>query len=208
MEFDDFVQNISQLKNKPLGGLMAQFKLAPQFRLEYESKKDQVQHPKKAAVLALFYPNKLGETSFILTQRASYKGVHSAQISFPGGKIERQDHTAYDTALRETFEEIGVSKTSILKIRELTQLYIPPSDFLVTPFLACTHQKPVFRLNDEVASVLEVRVSHLMDDANISSIHMTTPYMKKISVPCFKFQHHIVWGATGMILSEIKELLR
>ena len=73
MEFDDFVQNISRLKNKPLGGLMAQFKLAPQFRLEYESKKDQVQHPKKAAVLALFYPNKVGETSFVLTQRATIR---------------------------------------------------------------------------------------------------------------------------------------
>ena len=82
MQFKDFLANINHLKSRPLGGLEAQFKLAPALRLGYDSKKIEANNPKKAAVLALFYPNESGEATILLTQRASYKGTHSAQISF------------------------------------------------------------------------------------------------------------------------------
>ena len=86
MNFTQFLSKIDQLQSISLGGLEAQFKLAPKLRLKYDEQKIKASNPKKAAVLALFYPNDQNEASFLLTERASYKGTHSAQISFPGGK--------------------------------------------------------------------------------------------------------------------------
>jgi 8-oxo-dGTP pyrophosphatase MutT (NUDIX family) len=208
MNFKDFTQKIEELKSKELGGLEAQFKMAPKLRLQYNQDKIAANKPKKAAVLVLFYPNKENETCFLLTQRAIYKGTHSAQISFPGGKIDKSDKNLQQTALRETHEEVGVLPSTVKIIRELTDVYIPPSNFLATPFLGFVDERPNFVLNHEVALEIEVLVSDLLDDKTITTVTLDTSYMKKIAVPCFRINNHIVWGATGMMLSEIKELLK
>jgi 8-oxo-dGTP pyrophosphatase MutT (NUDIX family) len=208
MNFKDFTQKIEELKKKELGGLDAQFKMAPKLRLQYDQEKIAANKPRKAAVLVLFYPNKENETCFLLTQRASYKGIHSAQISFPGGKTDKADKNLEQTALRETLEEVGVLPSSVKIIRELTDVYIPPSNFLATPFLGFVDERPNFVLNHEVALEIEVLVSDLLDDANMSAVVLDTSYMKKTEVPCFKINNHVIWGATGMMLSEIKELLK
>lgn len=208
MNFKDFTEKIASLKVAKLGGLDAQFRMAPKLRLKYDKDKIAASNPRKAAVLALFYPNIKNETTLLLTQRASYKGTHSAQISFPGGKIEKLDKNLQETSLRETQEEIGVEASSVKIIRELTDVYIPPSNFLATPFLGFVEKQPNFILNHEVAKTIEVLVSDLLDDSNITTVTLETSYMKKIEVPCFKINNHIVWGATGMMLSEIKELLK
>ena len=208
MNFKDFTQKIDFLKNKKLGGLNAQFKMAPKLRLKYNQDKITANNPRKAAVLALFYPNKTNKTCFLLTKRASYKGTHSAQISFPGGKTEESDTDLQETALRETLEEVGVQPLSVNIIRQLTAVYIPPSNFLATPFLGFATEKPTFILNYEVEKEIEILLSDLLDDKNISSVTLDTSYMKKTEVPCFKINNNIVWGATGMMLSEIKELLK
>lgn len=208
MNFKDFINKIEELKSIPLGGLEAQFKLAPKLRLGYDSEKIKASNPKKAAVLALFYPNEKEEATFLLTQRASYKGTHSAQISFPGGKIEEQDLNLSETALRETFEEVGVLQSEINIIREITDVYIPPSNFLATPFIGYSNNRPTFNINEEVQTTIEVLVSDLLNDSNLDTITMNTSYMNNIPVPCFKLNNHIVWGATGMMLSEIKEMLK
>jgi 8-oxo-dGTP pyrophosphatase MutT (NUDIX family) len=208
MHFDQFLQNIPHLQTVPLGGLDAQFKLAPKMRLRYDAQKIKASNPKTAAVLALFYPNEQGEATFLLTQRASYKGTHSAQISFPGGKIEENDRSLFDTALREAYEEVGIDRKSVTQLREMTEVFIPPSNFLVTPFIGFTREKPNFITNEEVASIIEVPVTDLLDDRNIDTVLMNTSYMKEVEVPCFRLHDHIVWGATGMILSEMKEMLK
>ena len=208
MNFIDFTKKIDALKSEKLGGLNAQFKMAPKLRLKYNEEKIAANKPRKAAVLVLFYPNINNETCFLLTKRASYKGTHSAQISFPGGKTEKSDKNLQETALRETLEEVGVQPSTVKIIRELTDVYIPPSNFLATPFLGFVDEKPTFVLNHEVEKEIEVLVSDLLDDANISSVTLDTSYMKKAAVPCLKMNNHIVWGATGMMLSEIKELLK
>jgi 8-oxo-dGTP pyrophosphatase MutT (NUDIX family) len=208
MNFKDFTHKIEDLKSVKLGGLDAQFIMAPKLRLQYDKNKIAANNPRKAAVLALFYPNENNETILLLTRRASYKGTHSAQISFPGGKIEEADANLEETALRETFEEIGVESSTIEVIRELTDVYIPPSNFLATPFIGFTEKKPAFILNHEVDIIIEVLVSDLLEDSNMTSASLTTSYMKKIDVPCFKIDDYIIWGATGMMLSEIKELLK
>ena len=208
MNFKDFTQKIEALKSKELGGLDAQFKMAPKLRLQYDQNKIAANNPRKAAVLVLFYPNKENETCFLLTQRASYKGTHSAQISFPGGKKEKSDKNLEQTALRETLEEVGVLPASVEIIRELTDVYIPPSNFLATPFLGVVDERPNFILNHEVAIEIEVLVSDLLADESVTTVTLDTSYMKKMEVPCFKINDYIVWGATGMMLSEIKELLK
>jgi len=208
MDFDVFLSKINDLKTQKLGGLEAQFKLAPALRLRYDADKIAAKHPKKAAVLALFYPNKKNETYFLLTERAAYKGTHSAQISFPGGKIDAKDAHLQNTALRETFEEVGVPSEKIRIIRKITAVYIPPSNFLATPFLGYTVKKPLFFKNYEVEKILEIPLKMLLDDACISSVTLSTSYAKNIKVPCFQFYNSIVWGATAMMLSEIRELLK
>ncbi len=208
MNFNLFLSKIHQLKNAKLGGLDAQFRLAPKMRLRYSSEKIKANQPKKAAVLALFYPNKENETCFLLTLRASYNGTHSAQISFPGGKIENTDKNLEATALRETFEEVGIHHNDITILREITDVYIPPSNFLATPFIGYTNQKPTLKTNDEVAETIEILLQDLLDDNSITTINITTSYADNIEVPCFKLNDYIVWGATAMMLNEIKELLK
>ena len=207
MNFNQFLETLTEIKAVKLGGLDAQFKLAPKLRLKYDANKIIANNPKKAAVLALFYPNEDNETCFLLTLRASYKGAHSAQISFPGGKIENTDKDLEETALRESFEEVGIFQNSVNIIRELTDVYIPPSNFLATPFLGYTNKRPDFTLNFEVQKTIEVLVSDLLSDTNISTTNITNAYMKDVIVPCYKLNNFIVWGATAMMLSEIKELL-
>jgi len=208
MDFATFLEKTPSIQTKKLGGLEAQFKLAPAMRLGYSSEKIKAKYPKKAAVLALFYPNKDNETCFLLTQRAQYKGTHSAQISFPGGKVEATDATLKDTALRESFEEVGIAKEAVTVLREMTDVYIPPSNFLATPFIGISLKKPTFTSNHEVAQLLEIPVSALLQEANITFRTLSTSYATNIEVPCFQFKDIIVWGATAMMLSEIKELLR
>jgi len=208
MNFQVFLNNIDAIKNTQLPGIEAQFKLAPKMRLAYNAKRIQANKPKTAAVLALFYPNQKNNVSILLTKRAIYNGTHSGQISFPGGKVEISDLNLKETALRETFEEVGVLKKEIQVIREITEVYIPPSNFSVTPFIGILNYKPVLKLNSEVAKIIEVPFSDLLDDNNIASISITNSYMKETSVPCFNFDGSIIWGATAMMLSEIKELLK
>jgi len=208
MNFEIFLKNLEVIKNTQLPGIDAQFKLAPKMRLEYNTRKNIANNPKIAAVLALFYPNQENKVSLLLTKRANYNGTHSGQISFPGGKVEKSDLNLKETALRETFEEVGVLKKEINVIREITEVYIPPSNFSVTPFVGILNYKPVFKVNSEVAKIIEIPFSDLLDDSRLASISITNSYMKETSVPCFNFDGSIIWGATAMILSEIKELLK
>ncbi|AUC84178.1 coenzyme A pyrophosphatase [Polaribacter sp. ALD11] len=208
MKFNQFKNKIASLKAKGLGGLDAQFKLAPELRLRYDADTIKASNPRKAAVLALFYPNGKEETTFILTERASYKGTHSAQISFPGGKIDKTDINLQETALREAFEEIGVLPKSVEIIRELTDVYIPPSNFLATPFIGFSAEKPFFVTNYEVENTIEVLLEDLLNETSLSTVNLSTSYMDNIDVPCFKLNGYVVWGATAMMLSEIKELLK
>lgn len=208
MIFSDFINQIEKLQQKQLGGLTSQFKLAPKLRMRYSEELILSKNPKKAAVLALFYPDNNNQTRFLLTERASYNGAHSAQISFPGGKFDKTDNNLKTTALRETYEEVGVPFETIQIIRQTSDAYIPPSNFLVAPFIGISEKTPLFIPNEEVAEVIEVLVSDLLDDKNLTFVEMETSYMKNIEVPCFKLNDYIVWGATAMMLSEIKDLLK
>jgi 8-oxo-dGTP pyrophosphatase MutT (NUDIX family) len=208
MEFNSFLSLISKVDEVELGGLSSHAKMIPKQR-EIFSKQyiDNIQ-PKKAAVLALFYPNSKKETNFLLILRSHYNGTHASQISFPGGKYEESDKTLKKTALRETFEEVGIYSEDIFIKKQLTDTFIPPSNFLVRPYIGFVLRTPKFKFNHEVENIIEVRLSDLLEERTLTTKNLTTSYMKNIDVPCYKLNNYTVWGATAMILSEIKDLLK
>ena len=208
MEYNSFLSLISNIDTVKLGGLESQFKMVPKERKIFNNLIIDKLQPKKAAVLALFYPNIKNETCFLLTLRANYKGVHAAQISFPGGKFETFDKNLKRTALRETFEEIGINSNDIQIKKQMTNTFIPPSNFLVSPFLGILDYTPKFTYNHEVEKVIEVKLSDLLNNKSITTKNLSTSYMKNIDVPCYKLNNYTVWGATAMMLSEIKDLLK
>ncbi|RXP52343.1 CoA pyrophosphatase [Lutibacter sp. HS1-25] len=206
MEFNSFKSLIPKLSVNPLGGIESQFKLAPKIRKRLTAELIQAHNPKPAAVLALFYPNINNQTHILLTKRANYKGTHAAQISFPGGKVDTNDINLQATALREAHEEVGINITNIQVFKEMTPVYIPPSNFLVNPYLAYTQETPIFKKNHEVATIIEVSLVDFLNEASISIENVSTSYASKIDTPCFKLNGYVVWGATAMMLSEIKDL--
>jgi len=208
MDFKHFKNSVSRLSDLSLGGLDAQFELAPKFREKYTRDFIVAQNAKKAAVLALFYPNVQGETCFLLTLRANYNGTHASQISFPGGKFESSDDSLKTTALREAQEEVGIQPDDVRIFKQLTDVFIPPSNFLVTPFLGLLHYTPILTKNVEVEENIEVLLKDLLHENAFSTTIVTTSYAKNIAVPCFNLSNFMVWGATAMMLNEIKVLLK
>lgn len=210
MDFNKFLKVIPKVKNLELPGESSQIKMSPPYRLELmERNKALMKTAKQAAVLALFYPNKNNETYLILILRKTYKGVHSAQVSFPGGKFEVEDLDLQTTALRETYEEVGVPMEDVEVLKRMTPMYIPPSNFTVHPFFGITSNLPNFiKQDEEVEDLIEVSLLHFLDESNLIQTSVPTSYEVNVEVPAFKLNNHIVWGATAMMLSEIKDLLK
>ena len=210
MNFNTFLDAIVNIKHLPLLGEDAHAKLSPPYRLQLAEKyKEKRKTAEKAGVLALFYPNDYNATYLVLILRKAYKGVHSAQVGFPGGKIEAHDTSMMHTALRETEEEIGIKSSNIEVIKTLSSLYIPPSNFLVHPFFGVSKVPLQFiKQDDEVEAIIEVPLQAILDDASISYTKVATSFNIQVEVPAFFLNGHVVWGATAMMLSEIKVLLK
>jgi 8-oxo-dGTP pyrophosphatase MutT (NUDIX family) len=210
MNFETFVKSASKIKNLNLPGEDSQFKMSPPFRETLiDANKAKMKHAKQAGVMALFYPNDKGETYLILILRKTYKGVHSAQVGFPGGKYENDDPDLEYTALRETYEEVGVPIVDVQVLKAMTKLYIPPSNFTVSPYIALTTQTPKFiKQDEEVEDLIEVSLSHFLDDKSTTHVNVMTSMKVELEVPAFTLNGHVVWGATAMMLSELKDLLK
>ena len=209
MLFTEFTQFIPKIQNQQLPAALAHAKMAPVERIKaLEPDYYLTKNPKQSAVMMLFYPR--GEEAHLaLIKRNTYPGVHSSQISFPGGKAEPGDKDLADTALRETFEEIGVHPAEIDVVMPFSKIYIPPSNFLVAPFLGLALREPAFIANpQEVQHIIHLPLDVLLDDSTIINTPMQTSYAQSIMVPAFKVEDHIVWGATAMILSELKETIK
>lgn len=210
MDFNIFLKSVSKVKNLELPGEASQIKMSPPYRLELmERNRMLMKTAKQAAVLALFYPNNHNETHLILILRKTYKGVHSAQVGFPGGKLEEEDSDLQMTALRETSEEVGVAKHTVTVLKQMTPMYIPPSNFTVHPFFGITQNTPDFiKQDEEVEDLIEVSLSHFLDESTVMTTSVATSYEVNVVVPAFKLNDHVVWGATAMMLSEVKDLLK
>lgn len=209
MQFEQFYNRLSAVAKQPLFAFDAHLKMAPLERVRYLQNYDySAKNPKASAVLSLFYP-KNGLAHLLLIVRSSYPGVHSSQIAFPGGKKEVEDVNLLQTALREANEEVGISPADIEIVKQWSDLYIPPSNFMVSAFMGIAQQPQNFVLQpDEVSGIIELSVAELLNDSLVQNVRMNTSYGSDISVPAFVINDHIVWGATAMILSEIKETFK
>lgn len=209
MDFQVFLTSILKIEREPLLADLAHQIMVPPERIELLKKVNiQENNPKKAAVLILLYP-KNNRTHLVLIERNSYLGVHSSQIAFPGGKVEVNDPSVAFTALRETQEEIGVEMNKVSIIKAFTEVYIPPSNFMVFPFLGYVNEELQFNPEPrEVASVIELSIENFLDERLVVTKEMNTSYSNSIRVPAFKIKEYYVWGATAMILSELKEVLK
>lgn len=210
MTFSIFNKQIVKITKLDLPGETSHYKMAPIERLKELTKQSLKKNKaKRASVMVLFYPNKAGETHLALILRKTYKGVHSAQVGFPGGRQEVSDLSSRHTALRETQEEIGVLQEDIRVLKKLTKIYIPPSNFFVEPFIGICEKTPQFILQQtEVEALIEVKISDLLDDGIYCTRRLSTSYATDIEVPAYILNTHVVWGATAMMLSEVRELLK
>ncbi|NJY62407.1 CoA pyrophosphatase [Salinimicrobium sp. CDJ15-81-2] len=209
MNFQNFLNISPKLRKIKLPGEESHYKLAPMLRLqELENLNIEQKNPKKAAVMAVFYPGQQEETKFVLILRKTYQGVHSNQVGFPGGRVEPEDRDLAHTALRETEEEVGIPQHEVEVIKELTRLYIPPSNFWVHPFMGIMKKTPILiPQEEEVESVLEINLLDFLNDSSLTRETLSTSYATEIEVPAFILGGHIVWGATAMMLSEMKDIL-
>lgn len=197
--------NLKVALNKDLPGRPAQYKMSHVLRRAYKT--PSADH-KKAAVLIFIYP-KDGQPNLVLTERSYHpKDSHSGQMSLPGGKMEEQDPDLETTALREAEEEISADRSQMEVLGRLTDLYIPVSNFLVTPILAISYKTPVFKAaEEEVKQIIEAPLSTFSDEKyrKLKDIKISERMTLK-NVPYFDVQNKVVWGATAMILSELSAL--
>jgi 8-oxo-dGTP pyrophosphatase MutT (NUDIX family) len=199
---DSLIQKLKHKLSLPLPGREAQFRMAPSLRAA-DSK---TRILSKAGVLLFLYPNG-NDWCIAFIKRQEYPGVHSGQISFPGGKTDSLDLNTAHTALRETEEEIGVSAKQINMLGQLTKLCIPVSGFEVYPFVGFTYAKPAFKIDaHEVQYLIEAKLTDLL----IPSARQERPYSDQElmgTIPYFSVQGHQIWGATAMILNEFLTLI-
>jgi len=215
MNFKDLKRIIPKLKLSNLNSKTSQIKLAPSFRKEFiKLNSNKLLNSKKAAVTAALYADDNNLVRLILILRNTYNGVHSNQIGFPGGRVEEDDKTLFDTAIRETFEEIGIAVEKNELIRELKEIYIPPSNFNVYPFLVLLKNPPSFVKDDkEVKEIITIDLDSLLN-CKITQTLIPVPTklnelntQNDVLVPTFKLAGYNVWGATAMMLSEIRDLI-
>jgi len=167
----------------------------------------QKEEPRKGGVLILLYQD--GQNvNFPLIQRPTYDGVHSGQMALPGGKYENSDKDLIETAKRETFEEIGILKDQIEIIGTLSELYVAASNYVVLPVLGAIRNIPKFNLDPkEVAGVITPGISQLIDPSRRKEKQLVVGDGIKLVAPYFDLENKTVWGATAMILSELKDIL-
>ena len=199
MKLDAFKHRLIKLKNKSLPGVQSHLELAPKNRIQLLKKLKLNSKIHDAAVSLCFYPDLNNDVILPLILRNEYDGVHSNQISLPGGKKEYDDLDLIETSKRETFEEIGIIKENMNFQFKLTDIYIPPSNFLVRPYVFTVEDTPLLNPNrNEVVKVIKPKLTSLMN-LNIQNGYINE---KKIDCPFFLIENHIVWGATAMILNE------
>ncbi len=191
----------------PRPGRLAQARMTPQPR-PGDISPPPPEHPRReAGVLILLYL-KDPELYFVLTLRTHSVAMHKGQISLPGGAregVERLD----ETAARETSEELGVDAACIEILGPpLTPLYIPVSDFWVTPFVGYWNGQPVFEPEPgEVVEPIETSLALLLDEGTVQEEEWEIRG-ERVRVPFFNIYGYKVWGATAMMLSEFKTMLQ
>jgi len=160
-----------------------------------------------SSVLVLLFPD--GDRLFTcLMKRPATMKNHPGQISFPGGKVEKEDASAEAAALREAHEEVGIEPSKIEVIGKLSDLYVEVSQFTIQPFLVWTDERPVFKIDSgEVEELILFPVSDFITDETFPETEIQTS-IGLLRVKYFPCKQGKIWGATAMILAELIEILK
>lgn len=209
MQIDKIFHKFKKTIPHNLPGFDAQLKMCPPFRGKYTIDNIQKFNPKQSAVLILLYP-KGNETHLVFIERAKDGKAHSGQIAFPGGKKEEKDKNYIETALREAHEEVGVTPDKVQIIGEISQLYVPVSNFIIQPVVAFSEETPLFIPQlSEVKKIFEVPLNNFLDKQNVATMDIEIKNSNStMTVPTYNVCSLNIWGATAMIMSEFVEILR
>ncbi|MFM7668657.1 MAG: NUDIX hydrolase [Bacteroidota bacterium] len=197
---ESWKNSLSFILNQPFDATEAHLEMAPYRKIGFEPS----QNPVNSAVGIHFFFNQ--EPRLILIERPQTMRKHAGQIAFPGGKKDEEDKDLIETALRESYEEIGINPGNLNPIGSLSVVYIPVSNYLVHSFVFTHNEKPDLLINpDEVSQIVEVKLSELLksESKSVSDIELQNGIKIK-NAPCFSIQNKIIWGATSILLNELK----
>lgn len=162
--------------------------------------------PRICAVMLAFFEEE-GQVKLPFIVRPDTNRFHAGQIAFPGGGREEEDIHLQMTAIRETREEVGMIIPDTQLIGVLSNMYVPPSNSLITPVVGFLKNRPVYITNPyEVAEVIEVSLDDLMNKNN-HKLKLITHPKGAIKMPAFQIGSYEIWGATARILKELVKVL-
>jgi len=190
----------------PLPGREAQFRMASSFRIPPGYMPDMSQARVGGVLIALYPLN--GNVHTVLMKRPDYIGAHSGQVSFPGGKKEPNDPDIITTALREAQEEVAISPQDVQVLGQLTELYIPASNFLVHPVIGLLDHVPDLVPDaHEVERILLPDLAHFLRSDIVGEKVIPIRENLTVKAPFYDVEGETVWGATAMIISEFAQVL-
>lgn len=207
MKLEDLIERLELAFRQPLPGASAHnlvravpiSEVRPEFRSTVP--------PKRGGVLILFYEDK-NLVRFPLIKRPAYPGIHGGQVSLPGGKAEPGEEPVA-TALREGEEEIGIDRSAVKVIGQLSEFHVIPSNFVVNPVIAVSETKPLFTPDPrEVERILIGEMDALLDAGAVRTKEIIVGGTYRLNAPHFEVDNEMVWGATAMILNELRIMLR
>jgi 8-oxo-dGTP pyrophosphatase MutT (NUDIX family) len=205
----ELLDQIKRALSSPLPGEEAHVQIMSYNRAIADDARKMDPPPRESAVMMLLFmrSNSL-HTLFI--QRQDYDGAHSGQISFPGGKLEKYDENLLDAALRETEEEIGLISERIEVLGALSDIYIPPSHFLVKPYVGWVENMTALTPDPkEVKDILIEPIENLFTVQQLKQKKIFIPkFERELNVPYFDVQGRPLWGATAMMVFELKYALQ
>jgi 8-oxo-dGTP pyrophosphatase MutT (NUDIX family) len=201
---------IKILLTRSLPGYLSHLKMAPPTRkTELEAAKEAMQFAKKSAVMILLFHE--GEKlKVVFIRRSFYVGIHAGQMAFPGGRFEESDVTVEETAFREIEEEIGITRDKIELLGRISDIYVPPSNFLISVFVGYLSEKPFYTPDErEVAEVIEVDFEDFLKPENIAVKDFHVPSVNHaVTAPYYQTTHCDIWGASAMVVSELVDMLQ
>ena len=202
----ELAQKLESGLKGPLPGTEAHNRMSAAVRLPADLNFNWPDPPRSGAVLILLYPEN-GKIYFPLMRRPEYGGVHSGQISLPGGKMEQHDSDLIQTALREAQEEIGIPGEKVTILGKLTPLVVYASNFNILPVVGFMGSKPKFNPDErEVVEVINADLQSLINQEEVKTTELSVRNYV-IDAPYYDVNNQIVWGATAMILSEFLQVV-